>query len=111
MKRSLFIISLCLSLGMLGCSSIFAPPDHSIRIKNDFSQNILNTKIGDVAYGIVSSGTTTAYLSVDDGTHNIWGTTPNNLTLTGTVTVIGNGTHKWTMTILASGSVTLAEDK
>lgn len=108
MKTLKIIIALvAISLSFSGCS---LEPDHSIRIKNEFSLSILNVEIGSVSYGTVDSGETTSYKPVDEGTHNLAGTTSAGGELVGSVSISGKGTHKWTLTITAAGGVEIDED-
>ena len=92
---------------LAGCS---LEPNHSIRVKNQYAEAINNVMIGSVSYGTVGSGSTTNYKPVDEGTHNISGTTISGNPLTGSLSVSGKGTHKWTMTITSSGVVEIKED-
>ena len=85
-------------------------PDHTIRVKNEYFTGINNLKIGSTSYGTVSAGTTSGYKSVDEGSHAVTGTTALGQSLTGTVSISGNGTHKWTMKITSSGNLEISED-
>jgi len=78
-------------------------PDHSIRVKNLY-QYALEVKIGKVNFGTVGSGVTTKYKDIEEGTHKLGGD------LQGSVTIEGNGIHKWTMTIKSDGGATIEED-
>ncbi|PKP37996.1 MAG: hypothetical protein CVT98_05490 [Bacteroidetes bacterium HGW-Bacteroidetes-15] len=103
----IFIALAVISLSISGCSF---DPDHSIRIKNEYSELVLDVKIGSVSYGDVNSGETTSYKPVDEGTHNLAGTTASSGELIGSVSISGKGTHKWTLTITSSGGVEIEED-
>ena len=103
----LFILSLMAAILLAGCS---LEPNHSVRVKNQYAEAINNVMIGSVSYGTVESGSTTAYKPVDEGTHTISGTSNSGNPLTGSLSVSGKGTHKWTMTITSSGVVEIKED-
>lgn len=107
--KALKWIAIVLSIGFFlnGCE---LDPDHTIRVKNEYFVGINNLKIGSVSYGTVSSGTTSSYKSVDEGSHSVTGTTTLGQELTGTVSVSGNGAHKWTMRITSSGGLEISED-
>lgn len=92
---------------LISCS---LEPDHSIRIKNEYFETINNVMIGVVSYGTIASGITSEYKPVDEGSHTLSGTTTSGQPLTGSVTISGKGKHKWTMTILPSGTVEIKED-
>jgi hypothetical protein len=77
--------------------------NHSLRVRNEYS-TALTVRVGSLDFGKVSSGSTTDYKSIDPGTYTISGD------VTGSLTVKGNGTHKWTMTISSSGSCSIDED-
>ena len=79
-------------------------PKHSIRVNNQNSRT-LNVLIESNNYGLVSPGKTTSYQNIPEGTSQLGGD------LKGSVNVSGKGTHKWTLTITASGSFAIAEDK
>jgi hypothetical protein len=85
-------------------------PNHSIRIKNEYPATINNLKIGSVSYGSVANGATTEYKPVEDGSHSISGSINSSKTITGTVSVKGTGTHKWTVKITTSGGAVINED-
>ena len=103
----IFIALLAIGFTVSSCS---LDPDFSIRVKNEFAETVSNVMIGSVSFGDVSTSATTAYKPVDEGTHDLTGTTASSGNLTGTVSITGKGTHKWTLTILASGSVKIEED-
>lgn len=103
----IFIAIVAISLLFSGCS---LDPDHSIRVKNEYSETILDVKIGSVSYGDVGSAETTSYKPVDEGTHTLAGTTTSGGELVGSVSLTGNGTHKWTLTITSAGGVEIEED-
>jgi PBP1b-binding outer membrane lipoprotein LpoB len=107
--KTLRIVITILAIG-LTLSSCSLEPDFSIRVKNEYAVTVNNLMIGSVSFGSVNSGSTTAYKPVDEGTHDISGTTSSSGVLTGTVSLTGKGTHKWTITILASGGVEIEED-
>ncbi|MCK4664477.1 MAG: hypothetical protein KAT68_16530 [Bacteroidales bacterium] len=67
-------------------------------------------KIGSVSYSDVNSGSTADYKPIDEGTHSLSGTTSSGRNLTGTVSLTGKGTHKWTLKILPSGGAEIKED-
>jgi hypothetical protein len=85
-------------------------PNHSVRIKNDYFASFYDVKIGSVGYGTVANGATTDYQGVEEGSHNISGTSSLGQSLTGTISISGKGKHKWTMTITSSGQAQISED-
>jgi hypothetical protein len=85
-------------------------PDHSVRIRNEYHESLLDLYIRGVVYGTVASGETTDYKPFDEGTCGVSATTYSGLQLTGTVTIKGNGKHKWTVTITATGDAPIKED-
>ncbi len=103
---SLFLI-LVFSIIFTGCE---LGPDHSIRIKNSYPYSASNVKIGSVSYGTINTGSTTGYQPVDDGNHDFSCITSNSMSITGTVSISGNGTHKWTLTIGSTGQLSIKED-
>jgi len=107
MKKILFV-SLAFALIAFMFSSCSA--DHSIRIKNSFSEAMSEVKINSTSYGSIAIGKTTGYKPVDEGSFTMSGSTTSGKPLTGSGSVKGNGTHKWTITITASGSCSIAED-
>jgi hypothetical protein len=91
-------------------SSCLKDPEHSIRVKNEYKERLLNLSVGSVNYGGVNPGATSGYKPVDEGSHTLSGTTTSSQTLTGTASVTGKGSHKWTMKILSSGGLEIKED-
>lgn len=71
----------------------------------------MNLRIGSANYGTVVPGAKTDYKPVDEGTHMISGFNESWETLSGSVVVSGNGTHKRTLIILSSETVELVKDK
>lgn len=101
MKRSL-----CYAVLFLLCIvfSSCIKPKHSIRISNQYNR-ALNVNVGTDHFGLVTPGTTTSYQNIPEGSSQLSGD------LTGSVSVGGKGTHKWTLTITSGGSFTILEDK
>lgn len=96
------VLALGLGLGLMSCN-ILMPPDHSVRVTNQYSK-ALSIRIGSVNFGQVAPNATTDYKGIDEGTHTIGGD------VSGVFTVDGYGSHKWTVTITASGGASAKED-
>jgi len=92
-------------------NSCLKTPNHSMRIKNLYSIAMTNVSINSTSYGSILSGATTDYKPIDEGNFTVSGATVNGQTLTGSGTVTGNGTHKWTTTITSSGTLSLTLDQ
>ena len=109
MKKLISIIAILLA-GILfyGCKK---DPDHYIRINNQYPESIDNVIVGTAAFGSVKSGTITVYKHINDGVSSLSGTTTSGTTVSGIVSISGDGTHRWTLTIFSTGGVTIAEDK
>jgi len=90
--------------------SCFLQPDHSVRVRNEYHEAIIDLYIGGEFYGTVASGVTTDYKPFEEGTCGVYGTTYSGSQLTGTVTIKGKGKHDWTVTITASGEAKIKED-
>ncbi len=86
---------------------------HSVRIINQYPDDLGNVTIGPADYGTVASNSTTGYIEVSEGSNTISGTDLDNSNnkLTGSVSVSGKGTHKWSVTITSGGSLSIKEDK
>lgn len=106
-KLRVVIAMLAIGFTLTSCS---LDPSFSIRVKNEFAETVNNVMVGSVNFGDVNSGSTTVYKPVDEGTHDLSGTTANSGDLTGSVSISGKGTHKWTLTITSSGGVEIEED-
>ncbi len=102
-----FLGLLVVALLLTSCSKA----NHSIRIKNSYSSAFSNVSVGGTSYGSISVGGTTSYKPIDEGNFSLSGTTVGGQPLTGSGSVSGKGTHKWTLTITSGGSVSFAEDK
>jgi hypothetical protein len=85
-------------------------PDHSIRVKNSFHEALTYIKINGTNYGRIERGSVTEYLPVEEGNFSISGSTSSGNSLSGSGTVSGPGSHKWTLTINGSGSASIEED-
>jgi len=101
---SLFVLILVFN----GCE---VSPNHSVRVKNSYSETIYNMKVGSVGYDSVSTGEVTIYKPVAEGSHTLSGNTKTGSNLNGSISVTGNGTHKWTLEILPTGNLAIQEDK
>jgi hypothetical protein len=83
---------------------------HELRVKSDFVFP-LHVKVGPNDYGEINTGATTAYQEIQEGNHAVTGTVGDTLTvLQGSMTIQGEGEHKWTMTVGLMGGSTLTED-
>jgi hypothetical protein len=107
--KSLIRYSLFLVLTFL--LSACLKENHSVRFKNNFSEQINSVKIGTADIGNVASGATSDYKSIQSGNFTISGTSASGQPLNGTGTITGKGKHKWTVTLSNSGTIGIAEDK
>jgi len=85
--------------------------NHSIRMKNNFSEQLNNVRMGTAEIGSVPAGATSEYKSINTGDFTISGTTASGQNLSGSGTLSGKGKHKWTLTVDGSGQVKIVEDK
>lgn len=85
-------------------------PDHSIRVKNEHEEALIDLYVGTAFYGLVDPGVITDYIPVDDGTCGYYFTTYYDGPQSGTVTIKGWGKHKWTLTIGGPGGSKIEED-
>lgn len=97
----LSIIFLCISC---------AKPEHKIRVRNDYSEEILSLAVGDAIFDKTKTGTITVYKQIEKGKFSIDGKTATSI-ITGTGKVRGRGKHFWTLTFSQSGKITINEDK
>ena len=109
MKKLLLstVIIVCLAFGLTSCFKA----DHSIRVKNSFSQELVGLTINSTNYGNIAAGATTDYKPVEEGSFSISGSTSGNLSISGSGSVKGKGKHDWTLTVNPSGQFSIAEDK
>ncbi len=103
------VVVLVLGILLNACSKS-TDPDHSIRIKNEYAETINNLKVGPANYGNVISGSLTGYIHVNEGANIVSGSTSLGVVISGTVSVSGKGTHRWTLTIQSTGNVVINED-
>lgn len=109
MKKLISIIAILLAVVLFyGCKK---DPDHYLRINNQYPESIDNVVVGTAGFGSVKTGTLTVYKHINEGVSSLSGTTSSGATVSGIVSISGDGTHRWTMTILPTGAVTIAEDK
>ena len=103
-----------LIIGILSASVLFftscLKADHSLRVKNSYSQPFTNVTVDGTSYGPISVGGTTDYKPLEEGDFTISGTTTTGSQLSGSGKVTGKGKHKWTMTITAAGGVSIVKD-
>ncbi len=85
--------------------------NHSIRLKNNYPESINNVVAGTAKIGNVASGATSEYKPIDTGNFSISGTSSSGQTLSGSGSISGKGTHKWTMTLSSAGQISLVADK
>lgn len=93
-----------LTMVMTGCED--EEPDHSIRVRNNMDVETGSIVIGSITIGVVSSGQTSQYHDIDTGEHlvKVEGET------VATITLEGDGEHKWTVTLHQDETVTIDED-
>ncbi len=83
---------------------------HELRVTNNFMLGI-DISVGSNDYGVVNTGSTTAYKEISEGSHAIIGMLNDTLQiLQGSISIQGKGQHKWTMAISSLGGATLTED-
>ncbi|MCD4664393.1 MAG: hypothetical protein K8R68_03915 [Bacteroidales bacterium] len=107
MKKTLLILSVFI---MVICACKKETDKHELRVKSDFLVPVEIT-VGPNSYGTINTGTTTAYKEIPQGSHNITGTMQDTIpAFQGSLTIQGDGEHKWTMAIGSLGATTLTED-
>lgn len=107
-KFSVLALIVMTMLFVISCGA-----DHQVRIKNNTGATIYNFQIGSVDIGTISNGATTDYYSIDKGTHTVDGNYTSggyNYDLYGSIIILGNGDHNWTVTVGYGGSATISED-
>jgi hypothetical protein len=105
------IVSLCI-LGAFILTQCSADPDHSIRVRNSYSETFTDVKINSTSLGSLEAGANSKYKSVDEGDFTISVTTAGGLIYSNGGSVSGKGKHKWTITItsFASAGISMKED-
>ena len=86
--------------------------EHYIRFINQSSKDYKNVVIDPNNYGIVTSGQSTQYLKIPEGSGNVSGISADSTKkLIGTYEISG-GNHKdyWTFTLLLGGGTELSRD-
>jgi len=83
-----------------------------VRVDNQYPYDIYNVVVGPDNFGTVTSGQTTSYMNIPEGSGNISGETANNLPLTGTYSFSGTspGNNPYTINISSTGAVTLTKN-
>ncbi|MCA0430958.1 MAG: hypothetical protein LCH32_10715 [Bacteroidetes bacterium] len=104
MNKLFYLLSVMFLL--LSC----AKPEHKIRVKNDYTEDINSLAVGDAIFDKTKMGTTTQYKPIDKGTFSIDGRTSTSI-ITGTGKIRGRGKHFWTLTFNQSGKISINEDK
>ena len=84
--------------------------NHSVRLRNNYSEQINGVTVGNAALGNIPAGSTSEYKAIHTGNFSISGVTVSGKPLNGSGTISGKGTHKWTITLNAYG-LTIVEDK
>jgi hypothetical protein len=109
MKNKFYFLGILVAVILL--SNCAKSPNHSIRVKNSYNEAMQDVKVNSTSYGSVGVGSTTDYKPVSEGSFALSGSTVSGKILSGSGTVSGKGTHKWTVTITSAGGVTIVEDK
>ncbi len=102
---------IALTFVMAFFSSCFKDPNHSVRVKNQVGAPLVNVSIGKAKFSRIEAGASSDYQPLDEGDFTVSGSSTNGGTLSGSGKVKGRGTHKWTLMVPASGSISLTEDK
>lgn len=84
--------------------------EHSVRVRNYYSEDISNISIGPASFGSIKSGNTSSSKVINEGSNSISGSTSNGQIITGSISVDGAGKHDWTVTISSSGGSSIKED-
>lgn len=108
------VAGILLTFTFLVLSGCFLHPNgHTVRVTSALSAGVLDTmKIGDVSYGSIEPGETTAYKSIQRAVEHA--VTIGEATFEiSTLRLDGFGMHSWTMTVSGTPTVmsfTLEED-
>ncbi|MBN8216367.1 MAG: hypothetical protein J0L75_06970 [Spirochaetes bacterium] len=81
-----------------------------MRMKSTYPATVYNVKIGTVDFGTVLQNSTSDYKQIEAGSHKITGNTSAGQQLTGTLSVSGKGTHKFTVNLSSAGELSVSED-
>lgn len=85
--------------------------NHTIRFRNNYSQQINHVQVGSATIGDVQAGSTSDYHAINTGNFTISGTSTSGQALYGSGSISGKGKHKWTVTLTSAGLISMAEDK
>ncbi len=96
-----------LALFAIGCSK---DHDNSLRIRNDLPYSADVLRFGDVKFDNLSSYTFSEYIPVEEGTERLTALVFGSNIRSEPITIEGEYTHKWTLTIESTTSVKLTED-
>lgn len=105
------LLSVLLTVTLIFIFSSCLKENHSVRFKNDYSQAIHNVVAGNAQLGDVGAGGISGYKPINAGNFSISGTTTLGQLLSGSGSIKGKGTHKWTITLSSSGNISIALDK
>jgi hypothetical protein len=108
-KQLIAVLFCIVTIGLgTGCKK---ESQHYVRVKNSYYEDVDALKLDAINFGTVKKGTKTDYKSVLEGTFPVSGSTASGSKLQGDITIKGDGTHHWTMTIMTTGGVSFNEDK
>ncbi len=113
-KYNTSISKICSLLLIVICTSIFSSctkQGEYIRFANYYSTEVYTVVAGTVDIGDVPSGNTSGYKLINTGNFSVSGHTSSGQALSGSGSITGSGTHYWTMTLSASGQMSISLDR
>jgi len=70
-----------------------------------------NVTAGTTKIGTVINGKTSPYYAISAGSFTVGGVSSGGQTLSGSGSVTGRGTHKWTIILSSAGTLSIVKDK
>ncbi|MEO8759920.1 MAG: hypothetical protein ABI388_02565 [Bacteroidia bacterium] len=84
---------------------------HYIRFANNYWSGVYSVVAGTAQIGDVPALSASNYQLISDGNFSVSGHTSNGNAITGSGYTSGSGTHYWTITLSASGQLSIATDR
>lgn len=106
MRKIRTMAFICMVICLVSCKK----ENHSIRVRNLYTCDIVNVKVGTVEIGDVASGVNSSYYPIETGSFMLVGSPVCGGSLYGSGSISGAGRHRWTLTLNSLGTVSIQED-
>jgi hypothetical protein len=99
-----FLVIVLISFALSSCKK---NPDHSVRVHNELSETLFHIKLGAVDFRNLATNHVSDFIPVREGDHVLTGKIFAGVLTSEAIKIKGEGTQRWTLTVVSRSQVSL----